>query len=51
MPSQTQIRDEVTARIIQALEADLLPGGDRGKPAPPSPVGTATSPPGSRTRA
>jgi antirestriction protein ArdC len=25
MPSQTQIRDEVTARIIEALEADLLP--------------------------
>ena len=25
MPTQSQIRDEVTARIIQALEADLLP--------------------------
>ena len=25
MPSQAEIRDEVTARIIQALEADLLP--------------------------
>jgi len=25
MPSQSQIRDEVTARIIRALEADLLP--------------------------
>ena len=25
MPSQTQIRDEVTARIIQALESNLLP--------------------------
>jgi len=25
MPSQTEIRDEVTARIIQALEADVLP--------------------------
>jgi antirestriction protein ArdC len=25
MPSQAQIRDEVTARIIEALEADLLP--------------------------
>jgi antirestriction protein ArdC len=25
MPSQCQIRDEVTARIVQALEADLLP--------------------------
>jgi hypothetical protein len=25
MPSQAQIRDEVTARIVQALEADLLP--------------------------
>ena len=25
MPSQSQIRDEVTARIIQALEADVLP--------------------------
>ncbi len=25
MPSQSEIRDEVTARIIEALEADLLP--------------------------
>jgi antirestriction protein ArdC len=25
MPSQTKIRDEVTARIVEALEADLLP--------------------------
>ncbi len=25
MPSQTAIRDEVTARIVEALEADLLP--------------------------
>ena len=25
MPSQSQIRDEVTRRIVQALEADLLP--------------------------
>src|SRR5208282_2764648 len=25
MPTQSQIRDEVTARIIQALEADLFP--------------------------
>ena len=25
MPSQSQIRDEVTARIVQTLEADLLP--------------------------
>ena len=25
MPSQTEIRDEVTAQIIQALEADVLP--------------------------
>ena len=25
MPSQTQIRDEVTARIIEALEAEVLP--------------------------
>ena len=25
MPSQTDIRDEVTARIVEALEADLLP--------------------------
>jgi antirestriction protein ArdC len=25
MPTQTEIRDEVTARIIQALESDLLP--------------------------
>ena len=30
MPTQSQIRDEVTARIVQALEADLLPGDGLG---------------------
>ena len=52
--SQTDIRDDVTARIIQALEAEPSPlattlADDRG--AAPSPAGTPTSPARSRTRA
>ena len=53
MPSQTEIRDEVTAQIIQALEADLLPWRRpwRTTVAAASPVGTAISPAESHTRA
>ena len=47
MPNQTAIRDEVTARIVQALEAEpRLPGDDLGgRPSTaPSRGGTAMSP-------
>ena len=51
--SQTQIRDEVIARIVQALESNLLPcAGPGGRAwAETNRAGTPTSPPIAPTRA
>jgi hypothetical protein len=48
MPTQTAIRDEVTARIVDALEADLLPWRQPWRSAAASPVVIATWRAGSR---
>ena len=53
MPSQTEIRQQVTQQIIAALESEPPPLATTmaGDPASHSRAGTPTSPPGSPTRA